>query len=80
MTHTDTVPPAYHEGDEVVLVAGPYQGTLGVFVRLKHDVAWADVTERNGEVRSHPVAWLGHVAAQGRNTVSTAGSIGQSNE
>ena len=45
----------FREGDEVVLGEGTYQGTLGVFVRLRDDVAWADIGERNGTVRSHPV-------------------------
>jgi hypothetical protein len=54
---------AFHEGDEVVLAEGTYQGTQGVFMRLKDDAKWADVTERNGNVRSHPVAWLDHVPA-----------------
>lgn len=51
---------AFREGDEVVLAEGSYQGTLGVFVRLREDVNWADIMERNGSVRSHPVAWLDH--------------------
>jgi hypothetical protein len=51
---------AFHEGDEVVLTEGTYQGTLGVFLRLREDIKWADITERNGSVRSHPVEWLGH--------------------
>ena len=54
--------PEFREGDEVVLAKGSYQGTLGVFVRLKEDDNWADITERNGSVRSHPVAWLAHSA------------------
>jgi len=33
-------------------------GTLGAFVRLKEYVNWADIAERNGSIRSHPVAWL----------------------
>jgi len=56
---------AFREGDEVVLAKGSYQGTLGVFVRLKEDVNWADIMERNGSVRSHPVAWLDHRQADG---------------
>ena len=48
----------FREGDKVVLAEGTYQGTLGVFVRLKKDVNWADITEPNGSIRSHPVAWL----------------------
>lgn len=50
----------FREGDVVVLGRGTYQGTLGVFVRFKTDVNWADIAERNGSIRSHPVAWLDH--------------------
>jgi hypothetical protein len=50
----------FHEGDEVVLAEGTYQGTLGVFLRLREDVNWADIAERDGSVRGHPVAWLDH--------------------
>ena len=53
----------FHKGDEVVLAEGTYQGTPGVFVGLKKDANWADITERNGSVRSHPVAWLEHSTA-----------------
>ena len=48
----------FQEGDAVVLARGTYQGTLGIFARLRADVNWAEITERNGDVRSHPVAWL----------------------
>jgi hypothetical protein len=34
-----------------------------VFVRLRQDPGWADITERNGKVRSHPVQWLAHAVA-----------------
>jgi hypothetical protein len=54
------VGPTFREGDEVVLAQGSHQGTLGVFLRLREDVNWADITERNGDVRSHPVIWLAH--------------------
>jgi hypothetical protein len=54
--------PTFREGDEVVLASGTYQGTLGFFLRLREDVNWADITERNGDVRSHPVIWLAHSA------------------
>ena len=43
-----------------MLAEGTYQGTQGVFLRLREDVNWADITERNGSIRSHPVAWLAH--------------------
>jgi hypothetical protein len=54
------VPTVFREGDEVVLAEGTYQGALGVFVRFRKDANWADIRERNGGIRSHPVAWLGH--------------------
>ena len=50
----------FRQGDQVVLAEGTHQGTLGVFLRLREDVNWADITERNGTIRSHPVAWLEH--------------------
>jgi hypothetical protein len=53
----------FHEGDEVVLAEGTHQGTLGVFLRQRKDVNWADIAERNGAVRGHPVVWLDHVTA-----------------
>lgn len=52
----------FRQGDQVVLAEGTHQGTLGVFLRLREDVNWADITERNGAIRSHPVAWLEHNA------------------
>ena len=60
MLSTRPVGPAFREGDEVVLAEGTYQGTPGVFLRLKEDINWADITERDGGIRSHPVAWLAH--------------------
>ena len=53
----------FKEGDGVVLVAGPYEGTPGVFLRLRADVRWADISERNGRTRCHPVSGLAHAAA-----------------
>jgi hypothetical protein len=54
----------YREGDEVMLVEGTYQGTHGVFLRLKDDTNWADINQRDGTIRSHPVAWLAHSAGR----------------
>ena len=51
---------AFKEGDNVVLAEGTYQGALGVFIRLRQDVNWAEIEERNGTVRCHPVVWLQH--------------------
>lgn len=48
----------FREGDEVVLVEGPYQGTPGVFLDLTPDVNWAEIRERNGAIRRHPMVWL----------------------
>jgi hypothetical protein len=58
---------AFREGEEVVLAGGPNQGTLGVFRVPRTDVRWADITERNGLIRSHPVEWLA------RSTADTPG-------
>ncbi len=65
MTSTGPTLPTFREGEEVVLANGTYQGTPGVFLRLKEDVNWADITERNGVVRSHPVIWLAHSTSAG---------------
>jgi len=54
---------AFHPGDEVVLARGTYPGTPGVFLRLTKDPKWAEITERNGRIRNHPVEWLDHAAA-----------------
>jgi hypothetical protein len=62
MMSAQRVGPTFREGDEVVLAKGSYQGTLGVFLRLKEDTSWADIRERNGAIRSHPVMWLAHAA------------------
>jgi hypothetical protein len=64
MTNSTATGTVFREGEQVVLSEGTYQGILGVFVRLKKDVNWADITERNGSVRSHPVAWMDHSTVQ----------------
>lgn len=48
----------FSEGDRVVLAEGTYQGTVGVFLRLRPDCNWADIAEQSGRIRSHPVEWL----------------------
>jgi hypothetical protein len=70
MTSTPPAGPTFCEGDEVVLAEGTYPGTLGVFLRLKEDVNWADIRERNGDVRSHPVIWLAHSPSTTPGSVS----------
>jgi hypothetical protein len=63
MTNPSKPDPAEHmflEGDEVVLAKGTYTGTPGIFVRYRPDARWADITERNGTIRNHPVEWLAH--------------------
>lgn len=52
--------PVFSEGDEVVLAQGTYTGTPGIFLRSRADAKWADITERSGLVRSHPLEWLAH--------------------
>lgn len=64
----------FHPGDEVVITRGTYQsseGSHGVFLRLREDANWADVTARDGSVSSHPVEWLAH--SQDEDQVSVAG-------
>lgn len=60
MTDIKTV--TYQAGDKVVLALGSWQGTQGVFLRLKDDVRWADIEETGGSIRTHPVIWLAHAA------------------
>jgi hypothetical protein len=62
MLSTQPTAPTFREGDEVVLAKGSYQGTLGIFLHMKEDANWADIRERNGATRSHPVIWLAHYA------------------
>lgn len=66
MTSTKRVRRVFHQGDAIILAEGAYQGTTGVFLHLKEDVNWAEIQERNGNVRSHPVAWLAHSPASPR--------------
>jgi len=63
MISTRPTDQAFRPGDEVVLARGTYQGTSGVFLRLRKDLNWADITEDDGAVRSHPVLWLSHAAS-----------------
>jgi hypothetical protein len=58
MTNTTPTVRSFREGEEVVLAMGTYPGTRGVFLRLRKDFTWADITQRDGVIRSHPVAWL----------------------
>jgi hypothetical protein len=64
---TKPTPNEFHEGDPVVLARGTYQGTTGVFLRVRQDVNWADITLTDGSVRSHPVEWLAHRTAGTRS-------------
>ena len=56
----------FRRGDRVVLVAGTYQGTPGVFLQLRPDAKWAEITEPDGTVHRHPIAWMAH-SATGKN-------------
>ena len=53
---------SFSEGDEIVLAKGPYTGTPGVFLRSRADIKWAEIAERNGTIRSHPLEWLARAA------------------
>ena len=58
MTSIRPIAPGFHKGEAVVVARGTYPGTLGVFLQLREDPAWADIQESGGDIRSHPVAWL----------------------
>jgi hypothetical protein len=60
MTSIDQFPTPFREGDNVVLLEATCRGTPGVFLRLRADPKWADVTEPDGIVRTHPFEWLAH--------------------
>ncbi len=60
MIETTAGTPVFNEGDRVVLAHGGYMGTPGVFLHLRADPKWADITESDGSVRAHPVEWLAH--------------------
>jgi hypothetical protein len=62
MTSIRPIAPGFREGEAVVLARGSYQGTKGMFLRLREDPLWADIQEPGGAVRSHPVEWLEHAA------------------
>lgn len=52
----------FRKGDVVFLAKGTYQGTIGTFLNFRDDDPnWADIFERNSQVRSHPVEWLEHM-------------------
>jgi hypothetical protein len=53
----------FRKGDSVSLAKGSYEGTSGTFLNFRaDDPKWADILERNSEVRSHPVEWLQHAS------------------
>ena len=67
MTSTRPAATKFREGDPVVLAHGSYQGTPGVFLRLRCDVNWADITERNG--KSALTRWYGWLTRRARPEV-----------
>ena|SRR5579884_2944876 len=67
MLSAKDITPVFLNGDEVVLAHGPYEGTRGVFVRRRKDENWADISERNGSTRAHPLIWLVHWTTDARS-------------
>jgi len=52
----------FRRGDSVFLDKGCCQGTVGTFLNFRDDdPKWADILERNSQVRSHPIEWLQHL-------------------
>ncbi len=70
MISNKPVATVFHEGDEIVLAEGTYQGTPGIFDQLNKDTNWAEITERDGSVRSHPVVWMDHAAGAIRHSMN----------
>ena len=66
MMSTQSADLAFREGDAVVLAEGTYQGTSGVFLRLREDASCAHIAQQDGVTRSHPVSWLAHCAGAPR--------------
>lgn len=60
MVPPKVIRPVFREGDPVVVAEGPNPGTPGVFLRLRPDVNWAEITYRDGSVHRHAVVWLAH--------------------
>jgi hypothetical protein len=48
----------FQAGDSIYLAKGSNQGTVGTFLNLRNDPAWADIRESNDVVRAHPVQWM----------------------
>lgn len=66
MTTSATPSRPYTEGEEVVLTENTYldsQGSHALFLRLREDANWADITTRTGAVHSYPVVWLARSGA-----------------
>jgi hypothetical protein len=50
---------AFRKGDAVFLARGTYQGTIGTYLNTREDdPRWADITEQDSQIRSHPIEWL----------------------
>jgi hypothetical protein len=64
MRAPDLTTPPFCPGEEVKLVAGTYQGTVGTFLGSHPDPKWADIQEPDGSVRAHPVEWLDRCGAR----------------
>lgn len=63
----------FQSGDEVVLTKGTFQSSEdshGVFLRLREDANWADVSAPDGTIGSHPVEWLAHSTAAVRGAAA----------
>ena len=51
----------FRKGDSVFVAEGSCQGRVGTFLNFRdNDPTWADILERNSQVRSHPAEWLQH--------------------
>jgi hypothetical protein len=52
--------PRFRAGDRIVLIDGPHEFVRGTFLHhLNDDVEWASIKQSDGQIRSHPVEWMG---------------------
>ena len=61
--------PPFRAGDDVFMPEGPCQGTPGVFLALGEDANWAEIRQRGGAVKRHPVIWMRHAGPETREPV-----------
>jgi hypothetical protein len=52
--------PEFRVRGKVARAEAPYQGIPEVLLRVREDISWAEIRERDSMVRCHPVRWVHH--------------------